>query len=164
MGIRDIAGKVANRIRGEAEDMADEEMEFEAELKDNLPPEPGEGGMPPASDDEFPEPDMADEFEETTPPQPTPNPPAPAPAPTQPTTQPTQEQDALMESLKNSIESLRSKLDVIESHIQMLESAEEYQKAESGRYMQELTLINEKLGHLEAEHSEIERMLQEKLS
>lgn len=99
-----------------------------------------------------------EEFDEPGPP------PEPIPEP-EPEPEPKEEpepSDVDMESIKNSLENIKGKLELLETHLETLESKDEYHRAEADRFIQYLTFINEKLDHLEREHAEIERLVQQR--
>lgn len=56
-----------------------------------------------------------------------------------------------LDTLKIQIENIKAKLELIETHLKNIESKEEFHKFESDRYLQYMSLINEKMDNLEQE-------------
>jgi len=163
MGIKDLAGKLVDKVKGRVsgedddfgdEDLGSEDLGLEEPVADDLDMPSLEPGPAPAT-----APSPAPVAPVTPIQAPTPAE-APAPAP-EPEEEPPASSDAV-DAMKTELDSIRNKLEALDVHISTIESKAEYQKTEAERYMQYLTLINEKLDHLEQEHSEIERLVQKK--
>lgn len=147
MGIKDLAKKVLKRGGDSEEDIFDE---FDDEVKEDL------AGPSPAPKEESEESfndemDSLDEPEETAPsrrmaaPQNLhPEPPAPS------------------QDISRSLQNLGERLRFLESKLDQTQSKLDLQKTEFDRCIQFLSLINEKIDHLEREHSELERLIQER--
>lgn len=156
MSIKDLIGKVTSRVKGEPkEDFDDFDKEFQEESAAPAVTPPGGG------------------YEAPTTPAPAAQPQAaPAATPAQepaPTAEPEPEIETLHEDagakigqLQNSLENIKNKLDMLETHLETIDSKAAYQKTEEERLMQYLTMINEKLDHLEQEHSALESLLKPK--
>ena len=65
-------------------------------------------------------------------------------------------------AIKTELDKIKQKLDLLTAHIEKIETQEDLQKTEADRFIQYLTLINEKLDTIAREHSEIERLIQKK--
>ena len=160
MGIKDLVNKVKSRVTGAADMGMD--MDFGDDFNEGPPPEKGQkNGARGEEPHGFGPEEGSDEFSDVgSGPEPEPRPAqVAAPAPQMPA-QPAEDTS----EIRTQLASIKSKLEVLEAHLETIESKGEMQRTEVERFMQYLSFLNEKLDHLEQEHSEIERLLQENTS
>lgn len=137
MGIFDIASKLLKRITG----LISKDNELEEDLEAGIEEK--------SADEEFEEARSTSKFEKET-------------AEEEPEPEYTQRVEVNFEDVRNELKNIKSKLDLIETHIENLELKDTVHRGEADRYIQYLSYINEKIDHLEAEHSEIERLMQKR--
>jgi len=158
MGIKDIAEKAIKKIThstGEEDVLEDFDKELEADL----------AGPSPVPEEEFGEleleSDLGEEiFEEPVPAMQAAPPARPAPPVTAPPVQSFAPAPVGADtSMIASINAITNKLELLEMHLEKIESRQEVEKSDSDRIVQYLTLISEKLDHLERENAELERLI-----
>ncbi|MFO7872163.1 MAG: hypothetical protein R6U26_00800 [Candidatus Undinarchaeales archaeon] len=147
MGIRDIAKKVLKRTSDEEEDpFSDLDDDFEEDLSgpNPVPKEEASKKANPPAEKKLKEPNEFKEKEESF---------------EKPSSK---EAPEPKEDLSRSLRNLGERLQILETKLDQIQSKEDLQKTESDRVVQYLSLINQKLDNLEKEHSELERLVQER--
>lgn len=161
MGIKNIVKGLTKKVKktigvGEDLDLDEdfktdlklEEVEESTDFKDDLGEAPAEEplGLEPLTSAPKPESPHEEKLEPTA-----------LPSAAEPLLQEQPSQET--ETITSELQTIKNKLETLETHLETLESQGSYQKVESERYIQYLTIISEKLDHLEKEYSELERLL-----